>query len=171
MNKKKKQQLINLYLKLFNEYECILFIQNLGLSVEDFDLIRFELDKENNKLLVIKNNIIKISLYNLKHYKIINYLYGSLFIIYTNDLISLSKQIVKLYDNNFCIDIIGGIFNDNIIYKKKILNLSNLPSQKNIRNKIILILKIISEKILLLINITGFKLVKLIKEYNKLIVK
>ena len=165
MNKISKKKIVTDYLKLFNNYKCILLVKNLGLSALDSRRIRSKLRQTDSKFIVAKNSLVKVALNNTKFLRLISLLNGPLVAVYSNEPISTSKVLVQLCNNNK-IKIIGGFFLNKILNNSDVMHLSQMPNQNEIRINLVNLVNIYAKKIANILNSSNAKLTRVIKSYS-----
>lgn len=165
MDKASKEKLVANYSKLFNDYEAIFLIKNSGLSVLDSKSIRSQFKKIDSKFMVAKNSLAKIALKNTKFLNIQELFSGPVAVAYSDDPVSTSKLLIKFYEQNDKIDIIGGAILDKKLGKEEVIVLSKMLTQDEIRAKIIGLVNAAASKVVRVLNEPSAKLARVIKAY------
>jgi len=167
VNRKNKEKIVEKYSTLLNSYETVFLIKNLGLSVLDLKRIRSKLKGINSKILFIKNSLMKIALNNVSFPLNKDVFCGPFAIIYTNDSIAVSKLLMKLCNDISNLDIVGGADLDRQFNKDYVMWLSTMPSQDEIRTKLVFLAKFVADKVVKIINEPNVKIVRIIQSYIK----
>jgi large subunit ribosomal protein L10 len=160
-----KEKLVANYSRLFNDYEAIFLIKNSGLSVLDSRSIRSQFKKIDSKFIVTKNSLAKIALNDTKFSKVQELFNGPVVVAYSDDPVSTSKLLVKLYNDNNKIEIIGGAVLDRQFSKEEVVSLSKMLTQKEIRAKIVGLVNAAAGKIVRVLSEPNAKLARVIKSY------
>jgi ribosomal protein L10 len=164
MNKLKKVKNLKFYKKVLDESQCIVFIQDKGIKSFDCFLVRKKLFLSENKILFIKKRIFKNTKQN--NYISLSILKGSVAMIYGNNVISLSKDIIN-FAQKLPINILGGILNKEMIELSTIKDIAQISSKNDIYYQIIESIRSLNSKIILTIRTLITKITILIKNKNK----
>ena len=167
MNRSEKKRVIQYYDNIFKKYKSVILIRNLGLTTTNFTNIKRKLNSINSKGFIVKNSLIKIVSVNCNFSELKNKLFGSIFIICSNNIFLLSKFTVSFYEERNPIEIISAVVNDKIINKDDIINISSLSSELDIKVKLTYILKFSLRKLVIIIKSVYLILLKLIIKFYK----
>jgi large subunit ribosomal protein L10 len=168
MDRVNKEELVTSYSRLFDSYKAVFLIRNLGLSVVDSRSIGSHLKKIDSRFMVTKNSLARIALKDTKFLGVRGYFTGPIAVAYSDDPVSASQILVKFCrHNNGKADIVGGAILDKSLDKKEIIALSEMPTQDEIRAKIINLANAVSTKIVRTLGEPGVRLVRVIKAYTE----
>ena len=167
MDRASKEKLVARYVELLDKHEAVFLMKNSGLSVADSKYIRAKLKPIEAKFTVTKNSLVKIALAKTKLNNIKELFTGPVVVTYTNDPISVSKLLVEFCKEGKKLEIIGGTILDKQLGKDEVVDLSKMPTQKEIRSKIIGLVNAVASKIVTVLKEPSGKLARVIKAYSK----
>ncbi len=167
MNRINKKKLVDIYSKLFDRYEAIFLLKNSGLTVFDSRSIRLQFKKIDSKFMVVKNSLAKIALNQTQFLGMSSLFFGPISVVYSNNPVLSSKLLVKICKDNDCLDLIGGALLDKQLSKEDVVILSRMPTESEIRAKIITLVNAVSRKVLWILNEPKTKLSRVFKSYAK----
>ena len=167
MDKVSKEKLVVKYRELFDRHEAFFLVKNFGLSVTDSKSIRTKLKPVGAKFIVTKNSLAKIALTKTKFSSISDLFIGPIAITYTDDPISTSKLLVEFLKEGKKLEIIGGNMLSKQLGRDDIINLSKMPTQKEIRATIIGLVQAVASKIVTVLKEPSGKLARVINAYSK----
>lgn len=165
MDRVSKEKLIVSYTELFDKYESVFLVKNLGLSVSDSRAIRSKLKPAGAKFMVTKNSLAKIAIAKTKFANIEELFVGPVVVAYSDDPIAVSKLLVQFCKEGRKLEIVGGAMLGKQLGEDDVVNLSKMPSQDEIRAKIIGLVTAAASKIVLVLKEPGSKLARVIKAY------
>ena len=138
LNKTQKQELVNELTAEVSENEALIISDYKGLKVTDIDALRKSLAAEGFKAKVTKNRLIKRAFDGLTIELPEGVLKGQNMFFQTKDnVVGLTKILVKYSEENENLKIKGGIFDGQFIGTEKIDQLSKLPSKEVLIAKLI----------------------------------
>lgn len=167
MNKITKEKVIKSYQKLQNGYESVLLLRNNGLTVKHLNRIRIKFKENGYIILVIKNTLAKIAAKKSKFSIMTDMITGPVIIAYGKDFVSVAKLIVNFQGENLPLDIIGGVIEGKILDKKSVIELSKLPSRKEIQSRLVGLMEAVPQKIAVLANEPGSRIARVIKVFSE----
>lgn len=165
MNRVNKKKLVSYYSKLFDNHSVILLVRNLGLSVSESRYISSQFKKIDSKFMVIKNSLAKIALDTGSFTSIKSLFKGPVIVIYSEDMIAVSKLLIKISNDNDNLDVIGGAISNKCLDKDDVIALSNMLTEDEIRAKIISLVNAVTSNVVRVLNEPSAKLVRVIRSY------
>ena len=167
MDKASKERLVAKYVELFDGHEAFFLVKNAGLSVLDSKYIRAKFKPIEAKFMVAKNSLAKIALTKAKFSNASDLFVGPVAVAYADDPISVSKLLVEFCKEGKKLEIIGGNILGKQLGKDDIISLSKMPTENEIRAKIIGLVRAVASKIVTVLNEPGGKLARVISAYSK----
>ncbi len=165
MDRVSKEKLIISYAELFNKYEAVFLVKNLGLSVVDSKFIRAKLKPAGAKFMVAKNSLAKIAIAKTKFADIEGLFVGPMVVAYADDPIAVSKILVQFRKEGKKLEIVGGAMLGKQLGESDIISLSHMLTQDEIRAKIIGLVNAAASKIARVLKEPGSKLARVVKAY------
>lgn len=157
-----KQKLIRRYSELFSSYKAIFFVRNHGLSVLDSRSVRSELRKNGAQFLFIKNSLARMALSDQK-LSARKHLFGPVAIASSNNPIPLARLLVKMCNLNDRLDVVGAIDTDKVLSKDEVVILSKMPTQDEIRVRIIHLFNVVAYKVSTTLNEPAIRMVRVLQ--------
>jgi len=167
VSKISKRELVKRYLELFNKYKIIFLVRTSSLTAFDSKSIKMQLRKVGAEFMVVKNTLATIALNSSKFSVTENLFFGPIAVTCSDDPVLVSRLLVKLCKDNNKLDIVGGITTEKQLDKADIIVLSQMPTQKEIRAKIILSMNITGCKIIRVLSAPRNKLARLFQSYAR----
>ena len=145
MNRKQKETVVENFEKLFGESGAAFLVNYKGLAVNEMQLLRGELRKDDALLKITKARLMKIAVRNkLSEVDFVgnfqNFLKEQVGVVFspTGNVPSVAKKLVKFSKDSEKLQIISGIF------EKKVLSHSDINFLATIPNKEVLIAMLIN---------------------------
>ena len=121
-----------------NSSEIILFTDYRGLTVNQFSNLKKELRKEQARIKVSKNTLIRRALSSLSIEYPKEYVVGPSALVSTKgDLVNTVKVITKFSKESEVLVIKGGILEKSIIDEPKIQQIAKMPSKQELIGKVV----------------------------------
>ena len=165
MDRASKEKLIAGYTELFDRHEAVFFMKNLGLSVADSKYIRTKLKPTGARFIVTKNSLAKIAVAKTKFTNVKGLFVGPVAVTYADDPVSVSKLLVGFCKEGKKLKVIGGAMLDKQLSENDVMDLSKMPTQNEIRAKVIGLVNAIASKIVTVLKEPGGKLTRVVKAY------
>jgi large subunit ribosomal protein L10 len=118
-----------------------------GITVEEMTKFRSGIRTAEANFKVMKNTLARIAIKDSPLEAISGYFSGSTGLAYSNNPVSLSKAIHDFAKSNEKLSVLGGVMDGKAISKDVINELASLPSQDELRAKIIGLLTANASKI------------------------
>ncbi len=151
--------------KIISEANVVLLINYQGLKVVNFQDWKKKLkDSLSEKIIlrVYKNTLLKRAFANTKYETINTFIKGMLFFVSTgSSSLSSIKLLAKFIEAKKNVNFIGGIYNQEVVSKKEIIELSLLPTREELLTQLIFSLKFAPLNLILTLE-------NIIKNKNKL---
>lgn len=140
-NTKLKAEKVLKLKKIFKDLKTVIFFKNDCLNVKLIEKFKKQIKKEDAKLKVFKNRILKRVFENTKFSDLNEFLNGPLIIIYSNSsVLNLIKKIYNFKLNNKGSNVVAGFFDEQIMSNEKLRELSKLPNfTESLQNFIVLL--------------------------------
>lgn len=148
----KRKMIDDLKEKILNQ-NILIFVDFRGLKTKDLSFLREKLKEKKAILKVTKKTLLRIALEELKMElsKKIKELEGEIALVFGfGDEISTAKELYNFSKKNENLKIIGAFFEGEFLEKEKVVEISQLPSKKEIFQRLIMS---ISSPLISLINI------------------
>ncbi|CEI84899.1 50S ribosomal protein L10 [Ehrlichia minasensis] len=123
---------------LFSKFKYFIIANFQGMVANDFFSLRKELKMANSGLMVVKNSLSRIALKKMGREELSAKFFGSVFIVYSDDIILISKILAKfMKDNKSKISLLCAYdSNDEILDSEKVLYFASLPSLRELHAQI-----------------------------------
>jgi large subunit ribosomal protein L10 len=167
VDRQKKEILITKYTKIFDDTSSLFFVKNLGLHVSDSKDIRSEFKPFGARFFVAKNTLAKLAISKTKFSDYGDYFSGPVAVACAGDPVAAAKLLVSFVEKGKKIEILGGAIEGKLLSVDDVVNLSKLPSEDEIRSKLIGLMKAAASKITRIVVEPASKLVRVIDAYSK----
>lgn len=141
MNKDQKTQLVSLIKDKLNGSDAVAVVHYRGMSDEQLYQMRTALKLKGCGIKIAKNTLTKIAVKGTDFESLTPHLVGPTAIIYSQDIVALSKVISDFSKKFEVLKIKVGIFNKSLIDENKIKELAKLGSLEEVRASFIGVLK------------------------------
>lgn len=154
---------------IYRENSAVLIVHYHGLTVSQIYGLRSALRKDSiGGFKIIKNTLAKIAANNTGYdASVIGMFSGPVAMVYSNDVVSLTKLIAKFVGENDSMKIIGGVLDSTRIDVDTVKKLSTLPSLLELRGQLVGLLQAPATRIVRLINAPAEKVVRVLDAYAK----
>jgi large subunit ribosomal protein L10 len=132
MNRQEKAELIELLKQDFNESKALFWINYQGLSVNQLQVLRTDLRKQNGKLIVAKVRIVKRAMTELPvSQDLLSQLKAQLAVVFSaGEPNAVAKVLYDFSRKNEALQLVMGHFESKILDKSEIKFLATLPSRE-----------------------------------------
>ena len=137
MNRNEKADLLNELNGLFSGAEVVVVSHYKGLTVAEVSELRDKIRKAGASFRVTKNRITRLALKGTKFEGITDLFKGPTAIAFANDPVSACKACVEFAKDNEKLVIVGGAMATGALSVDEIKRLATIPSQDELRAKII----------------------------------
>ena len=161
--KKEKTKILEQLKKDFEKFKFLIFFSIFKMETKALENLRKKLKKEGCKLQVVKKTLIKKAIPEKK----LEFLEEKtpVAIIFSPKLFSLPiKFLDEILENKEGPKILGGVFGERIFSEKEILQISQLPSEKELLGKLVFVLSSPLQKISLIFNQILLKLIFVLEQ-------
>lgn len=162
----KKLKIIDSVCDIYSNNKGLIVAEYQGLSVLDLSTLRKSLRINKGGLRVVKNSLSKIAAKKAKKDEIIDILEGPVLICYSNDYIAMAKDLVSFSKANQDFKLLGGMIEDVMCDKAKILDLSKVPSIEAVRSKLISLIKASASQLASIVQSPALNIIGLINAFN-----
>ncbi|AAZ68218.1 50S ribosomal protein L10 [Ehrlichia canis] len=122
---------------LFSKFKYFIIANFQGMVANDFFSLRKELKMANSGLMVVKNSLSRIALKKMGREELSAKFFGSIFIVYSDDIILISKILAKfMKDNKSKISLLCAYDSNEILDSEKVLYFASLPSLRELHAQI-----------------------------------
>ena len=130
-----KRYAIEEFQRNLKENSCVILTGYTGISSEELNTVRAELDRRNGKYQVVKKRLFSIAASEIEMDGVSALLDGQVGVVYTGEeqSIDVLKYLVKFKKDNNVLQLLGGVLEGNIYDGRKLEALSNLPSKETMR--------------------------------------
>ena len=135
--KVQKNQVVDYLKTSFNEKRSAVLVDYKGLTVKEIETLRKKLAESNIKFSIIKNSLLKIVLDDQKIVIDKEILDRPIAIGFSDDEVTLSKDLVNAKKTSEKLDILGGVIEKEFTPEDTIIRLSKLPSREELYAKIV----------------------------------
>ncbi len=141
MDKSQKIKIVNTIKENLKKSNSVALVHYRGLTDLQLYQIRKLLKEKSCNIKIAKNTLLKIALENTSFSSLESYLNGPSAILYSNDIIALSKTISDFAKKFDSLKIRAAFFNNSIIQEDRINELAKLGSLEEVRSSFIGTLK------------------------------
>lgn len=161
----KKQEVINIQ-NLVESHSSAVIVHYQGLNVDQLNGLRKQMRDNGAKFKVIKNSLAKLAVANSNNKTLDPLLSGPTALVVSNDPVSMSKLLVKFAKDNGQLIVLGGLVDQQVVDKKGINLLSDMPSKDELRAKIIGLLNAPATQLLRVLNAPASQVARVIGAYS-----
>ncbi|OPZ78994.1 MAG: 50S ribosomal protein L10 [Alphaproteobacteria bacterium ADurb.Bin438] len=167
MNREEKKQLVDAMNEVFKNSELVLVSLNKGLTVEESTKLRGAIRKAGVEIKVVKNRLARIALAETEYTGLSDMLKGPTVLSYGNDPVAVAKTVVDFNKTNDKLEIVGAVFNGQVLDINGIKTLASLPSMDELRAKIISIIQTPATRIAGVVQAPAGQLARVFGAYAK----
>lgn len=167
MNREEKKQLVDELSEMFKSSELVLVSINKGLTVEESTKLRGEIRKAGVGIKVAKNRLARIALAETKYAGLADMLKGPTVLSFGKDPVAVAKTVSDFAKSNEKLEIVGAVFNGEVLNLSGIKTLASLPSMDELRAKIISIIQTPATRIAGVIQAPAGQLARVFGAYAK----
>lgn len=170
LSREKKAEIISWLKQQFETSKCIILTNFDRLTVLQANKLRRDLTKLNSLYKVVKNQLFKKVLMQTKLDELQPYVKGNLGIVICNDennIIPSIKYLVNYSKENAQLKILAGYVYKTIVDKKKIEDISKLPSREEIIAKLISLLALPIQRLYSVLNLPVLSLLNILQVRSK----
>lgn len=133
-----KRYAIEEFQRNLKENSCVILTGYTGISSEQLNAVRAELDHRNGKYQVVKKRLFSIAASEIGMDGVSALLDGQVGVVYTGEehSIDVLKYLVKFKKDNNVLKLLGGILKGNKYNGKELETLSYLPSREVMRARV-----------------------------------
>ncbi len=168
--KEKKKEVVNMLTEEIKNSIIIILGSFSNLSVGEMEKMRSAIKEIGGNIMVVKNNLLEIVFKNLsKDEAIPKFISGPTFVIWSNkeNEIEIIKSVLNFKKDTGKIEIKGGFLNDEIIEKRKIEEIGNLPGRKELYGRVVYLMKAPLLRLLNSINSPIIRVLNVLKYQTK----
>ena len=167
MNREEKKQLVDTLTEVFKTSELVLVSVNKGLTVEESTKLRTSVRKAGIGIKVAKNRLARIALADSKYTSLSDMLKGPTMLTFGKDPVAVAKTVVEFAKNSEKLEIVGAVFNGEVLNMDGIKNLASLPGKDELRAKIISIIQTPATRIAGVVQAPAGQLARVFGAYAK----
>ena len=167
MNIEQKSQLVEKLKADFLQSKIILVAHYSGLTVAQMNELRSQSRKEEVKIQVAKNSLIKLAIEGTEYANLEDKLCGPTILIFSDDIVAAAKILVSFAKENELLKIQTGSYNNSIVGKEEIVQISKMPSLDEIRAKLISLIKTPATQVACVLNAPALDCVRVVKAYSE----
>jgi len=125
----RKIEEVNSYVEKFNNAQSLVFVNPIGLTVEEVTKLRRNLYDKNCEMHVVKNNILRRAVENAGYKGLDNIFVGPSAVVISKDATSASKVVYDFAKENNKLAIKAGIVEGNVYDPKALKVIASLPDK------------------------------------------
>jgi large subunit ribosomal protein L10 len=138
ISRKKKEELVQGYVKLLNNSEAIIITGNNSMKVSELDALREKIREAEGKFSIVKNTLAKRAIEEAHLPGVDELLTGPVGIGFCcNNAGGVAKAITDFAKKNEHLVIKGGLLGNSVLDEAAVKNLANLPSLNELRGQIV----------------------------------
>ena len=166
MNRLEKKQEISDIKNLVESHSASVIVHYQGLNVDRLNLLRGQMRECGATFKVVKNSLAKLAIANTNNKDLDSLLSGPTALVVSNDPVTMAKQLTKFVKDNANLVLLGGIVDQQVVDKKSIVALSDMPSKDELRAKIIGLLNAPATKLLRVLKAPAEQLARVVSAYS-----
>ena len=166
MNRLEKKQEISDIQNLVDSHSSAVIVHYKGLNVDQLNSLRGQMRESGAKFKVVKNSLAKLAVANTNSKDLDSLLSGPTALVVSNDPVTMAKQLTKFVKDNANLVLLGGVVDNQVIDKKSIVILSEMPSKDELRAKIIGLLNAPATKLLRVLKAPAEQLARVVSAYS-----
>lgn len=166
MNRLEKQQEVANIKNLIETHSSAMIVHYQGLTVDQINFLRGQMRECGAKFKVIKNSLAKLAIANTNSKELDEILTGPTALVVSNDPVGVAKGLTKFAKENEKLILIGGVVDNQVVNKKGIITLSDMPSKDELRAKIIGLLNAPATKLVRVIKAPVEQIARVIGAYS-----
>ncbi len=166
MNRLEKKQEISDIKNLVESHSASVIVHYQGLNVDRLNFLRGQMRECGATFKVIKNSLAKLAIANTNNKDLDSLLSGPTALVVSNDPVTMAKQLTKFVKDNANLVLLGGIVDQQVVDKKSIVALSDMPSKDELRAKIIGLLNAPATKLLRVLKAPAEQLARVVSAYS-----
>jgi large subunit ribosomal protein L10 len=167
MNKEEKNLVIEDLKNLINSSDTLILFHYRGVKDADFQDLRKTLRDNSANVRVVKNTLLKRAVKNTDYESISEIASGPTAIAFSSSPSALAKSIVNFSNKHDVVTIKGGFLGNLSMDEKKIVELSQLGSEEELRAKLISVITSVQSKFINSLNYNSSSFIRLLGSYVK----
>jgi large subunit ribosomal protein L10 len=167
MNLTEKKEFVKNLNQDISSTGILLVAHYAGLTVEKMNAFRNIAKKNDVKVKVAKNSLVKLALEGTDYESVKDDLAGPTILIFAEDIVSAAKILVDFAKENENLVIKAGSYNKSQIDKAEIINISKMPSLDEIRAKLISLIQTPATRIACVLQAPAVQCARVIEAYSK----
>lgn len=160
MNRKEKEQFVADLAESLSSSKILSLALYQGLSVPEMNELRKNAREQKVAIKVTKNNLTKLALANTAFANLVDLFKGTTLIAHSTDVVAGVKVLADFAKSNDKLQILGASMEGNLLDVAAVKQLASLPSQDELRAKIIGLLTAPAAKIARCVNEPAAKLAR-----------
>ncbi len=168
MNRSEKEAMVNELRDVFQNAQSVVVTSYKGLKVSDMTEIRNNMRNANAKFRVFKNTLSVIASKGTDYEGMEDMFSGAVALAWSEeDPVAPAKVIHEFAKTNKALEVIGGALSSNILDKKGIESLANLPSLDQLRGRLAALVLAPATKVATLSAAPAVQIVNVLDAYSK----
>ena len=168
MDKIQKKEFVKKIKETFSGIGLLVITHYNGLKTSETDELRLKLREVGGAFQVTKNSLMQLVLKENKNKELKALFTGPVAIMYSKDEVSAAKIAVNFSKEHDKLIVLGGLIGDKFLEQKDVLKIASLPSQDEIRAKLVTLIQTPAKNIAFALKFAAIKLVRVFDEYSKL---
>ncbi|HHU24640.1 MAG: 50S ribosomal protein L10 [Bacilli bacterium] len=137
----KKQEEVDQLVEELKQAGSTVFVDYLGLTVAEITNLRVRLHKENCRMRVIKNNILKRATEKIGFVKLHDAFVGPSAAVFSQDEVTASKIVYGFVKENDRLNVKAGIVDNQVLTANELKQISNLPNKNGMISMLLSVLQ------------------------------
>ncbi len=167
MNREEKKQSITVIKDMVENNSAAMIVYYHGLTAGQIHGLRGLLLDSGAKMKVIKNSLAKLAIANLNTKGLENFLTGPTALIVSNDPVAMVKNLTKFAKENASLLLVGGLVDNQVVDKKAIGMLADMPSKDELRATIVGLLTTPATELVRLLNAPATQVARVMSAYSE----
>ena len=167
MNIEEKKQVVENLKNAFIGSKAVLIAHYSGLNVEQLTSFRVLARDNNVSVKVAKNSLVKLAVEGTEFNNLNDHLSGPTILVYSDDVVSLTKLVVNFAKENELLQVKVGSYNNSIIDADEVVKISKMLSLDEIRAKLISLIQAPASKVARVLQAPASNCVGVLNSYSK----
>lgn len=167
MNIEEKKKVVEVLKNDLLQSNIVLVAHYSGLTVDQMTQLRSTAKDNQVNVKVAKNSLIRLAIKDTDFANLKEELHGPTLLIFSSDIVAATKLLVDFVKENELLIIKNGSYDNAIVGKEKIVEISKMPSLDEIRAKLISLINTPATKLAGVLQAPSLGCVRVIKSYSE----
>lgn len=166
MDKNNKSQIVEKLNSQLQDSSALLLCHYHGVSVSEINNLRFKARESGINVSVVKNTLSRLAVNGTEFEVLKDKFQGPTILLYSDDIVGLSKLVTDFSKSNEFFKILSGCFNEELLAAEDVKVFSSLPSLDELRGKLVSLLQTPASRIVSVTKEPGTYLARVFNSYS-----